>query len=81
MDEMTPVEKVATSVMYGGKYDQTCLEMMVAGLITTICISFPDMHSAASWAMTNSIEHHVNILFHPVHFDEPLIVRYASKGE
>jgi peroxiredoxin len=75
--KLTPSEIIITSEMYGGKYDQTITEMIAAGWVKSICISFPDLHAATSWASANDIEHAVNIVFHPIHFDEPVTVRFA----
>jgi hypothetical protein len=81
--ELTPSEIIATSAMYGGTYDNLIAEMIAAGWVSSAHINFPNMHAAASWANANEISDKVNIVFHPLHFDEPLSVRYffGPKGE
>jgi peroxiredoxin len=75
---LTPSEIIATSELYGGKYDDTMAQIIASGVfqIHSMCINFPNMHAAASWANANDISGKVNILFHPIHFDEPLSIRY-----
>ena len=79
--ELTPAEKVATARMYNGSFDNTMMGMLAIDLVKSIAIEFPGMHAATSWANANDIEDKVNVIWHPIHFNEKVVIRYAPYGE
>ena len=81
----TPASAIrAALVNYGGSLSDSMSivqNLVECGWADEIVIEFPSMHHAASWADTYEIANQVNLFIVPAHFNEPITVRYAFKGE
>lgn len=78
---LTPSEIIAASALYGGSYDDTIAQMVAANFVKSAAIQFPNMHAATSWANANGILGKVNVIWHPFHLDEKVVIRYAIEGD
>jgi hypothetical protein len=71
-----PVRNVVTaSNGYGGTLTDGTLELI--DLLGEVFITFPNMHSATSWAETYDVSDRVNIAFHGTKLSDKWTVRYV----
>jgi hypothetical protein len=68
---------VSGSISYGGTLSEGTWEIL--DLLSEVFITFPNLHSATSWAEAFDISHKVNIAFHGDKLSDKWTVRYDYK--
>jgi hypothetical protein len=75
--DITAEQAVDGAKAYGGTLSEGTRDIL--DLLSEVYITFPDMHSAASWAKAYDLMSKINISFHGHVFSDQWTIRYDFK--